>query len=101
MLEEFVLLLESEKKKIKEVLWPHIHEKIYKSLVGGFFDDTQKRFVAFAFMQVNKSMYYEYDYLFELSDSGHSGIYLLSDTSEKTRKYIDGNTFQYKTAEEL
>ncbi len=101
MLEEFVLLLESEKDKVKQVLWPHVHEKIYKRLIGGFFDDTQKRFIAFAFMPIKKSMFYEYDYLFELSNSGHSGIYLLPDTSEKTRKYIDGNTFQHKTAEEL
>ncbi|HWZ03142.1 MAG TPA: hypothetical protein VNX40_05980, partial [Mucilaginibacter sp.] len=100
MLDEFILLLESEKEKVKEVLKPHLHEKIFKRLLGGFFDETQKRFVAFAFMPIKKSMFYEYDYLFELSNSGHSAVCFLPETTEKTRKYIDQNTFTYKSTEE-
>ena len=101
MLEEFISLIESEKEKIKVVLKPHLHEKIFKRLLGGFFDDTQKRFIAFAFMPINKSMFYEYNYLFELSKGGHSATYFTPDTEEKTRKYLDENRFHYKSSEEL
>jgi hypothetical protein len=101
MLDEFILLLESEKEKVKEVLWPHLNEKIFKRLIGGFFDDSGKRFVAYAFIQVKKSKFYEYDYLFDLSNSSHSAVYFSPETSEKTKKFIDKNSFQYKSAKEL
>jgi len=101
MLEEFVSLIESGKEEIGRVLKPHVHEKIFKRLLGGFFDETQKRFVAFAFMPIKKSMFYEYDYLFELSNSGNSAIYFSPDTIEKTKKYLDQHRFQYKSTEEL
>lgn len=101
MLEEFILLIESEKDKIKEVLRPHLHEKIFKQLLGGFFDETGKRFVAFAFISVKKTMFYEYDYLFKLSNSGSSAIYFSPETPEKTKKYLDQNRFQYKSTQEL
>ncbi|MBB6126782.1 hypothetical protein [Mucilaginibacter lappiensis] len=101
MFEEFLLLLESEKGKIETVLKPHLDEKIFKQLVGGFFDETQKRFIAFAFMPIKRSMFYEYDYLFELSTSGHSAIYFSAEIREKKKNYIDQNTFQYKSIQEL
>jgi len=101
MLEEFLLLLESEKEMVMDVLKPHLHEKVFKHLLGGFFDETQKRFIAFAFMPIKKSMFYEYDYLFGLSNSGHSAIYFSPETEEKTRKYLDQGTFQHKSVEEL
>lgn len=101
MFEEFLLLLESEKGKIEAVLKPHLDEKIFKKLVGGFFDEAQKRFVAFAFMPIKKSMFYEYDYLFELSTNGHSAIYFSAEIPEKTKKNIDQSTFQHKSIQEL
>jgi len=101
MLEEFITLIESEKEAIKKVLKPHIQEKIFKRLVGGFFDETQKRFVAFAFFVLKKSMFYEYDYLFELSKNGHSAIYFSGETLEKTKKYINKSQYQSKSIEEL
>jgi len=100
MFEEFLLLLESEKGKIETVLKPHLDEKIFKRLMGGFFDETKTRFVAFAFMPIKKSMFYEYDYLFELSNSGHSATYFSLEIPENTKKYIDQNTFQYKSSKE-
>ena len=99
MLDEFKILIESEKVKIQTVLKPHLDEKIFKRLLGGFFDESKTRFMAFAFFPVKKDKYYEYNYLFELSGNGHSANYYLSETHEKTRKYIDENHFQYKSIE--
>lgn len=101
MHDDLISLLESENDRIKEVLSPHLHEKIHKRLLGGFFDETKKRFIAFAFFPLKKSMYYEYDYLFDLTNNGHSAFYYLPETVEKTKKYLDNNSFQYKTTEEL
>lgn len=101
MLDDFILLLESEKAEVKEILRPHLLEKIFKSVVGGFFDDTRNRFVAFAYMPVQKTKFYEYNYFFDLSNGGHSAVYFSPETKEKTRKYIDHNSFHYKSSEEL
>jgi hypothetical protein len=101
MLEEFLSLLESEKRKVKEVLKPHLHEIIFKRLLGGFFDETKNRFVAFAFIPLKKSKFYEYNYLFELSNSGHTAVYFSPETEENTRKYINKNTFHYKSIEAI
>ncbi|MDR6941561.1 hypothetical protein [Mucilaginibacter pocheonensis] len=79
---------------------PHLNEKIFKRLLGGFFDETQKRFIAFAFIALKKSIFYEYDHLFELSNHGHSAVYFSSGMVEKTKKHLDNNSFQYKSTEE-
>lgn len=73
MVKEFLLLLEIEKKKIFEVLRPQVHIDILKFLSGGFFDESQKRFVAFALMPVDKDYFWKYDYLLNFS-GGHSSI---------------------------
>ena len=100
MFEEFLLLLESEKEKIKEVLKPHLHETIFKRLLGGFFDDSHKRFIAFAFMPIKKSMFYEYDYLFELTSCGNTAVYFSPNTVEENKIYITKDTFQYKSTKD-
>jgi hypothetical protein len=55
MVKEFLQLLEGEKEKVFEVLRPQVHVDILKFLSGGFFDESQKRFVAFALMPVDKN----------------------------------------------
>src|ERR1700759_1687137 len=101
MHEEFIKLIESEKETVKNVLRPHVHEKIFKRLIGGFFDETQKRFTAFPFFALKKSMFYEYDYLFELKSSGSSAVYFSAGPLEKPKKYIDEHHYQHKSTEEL
>lgn len=100
MLEDFKLLIESEKKAVKNILKPRIDDRILKRLLGGFFDETGKRLMAFAFMQVNKSKYHEYEYLFDLKNGGHSAMYFSEETAELTRKWLDATTFSYKSSEE-
>ncbi|HEY4197184.1 MAG TPA: hypothetical protein VGM63_16695 [Mucilaginibacter sp.] len=106
MLEEFLLLLESEKEKVYEVLRPQIHKDILRYLTGGFFDKDQKRFVAFALMPVNKDYFWKYDYLLDFS-GGHSamlfdlppekqrppGMYGLPEKSLK--EYIEDKFYHY------
>jgi len=100
MLDEFISLLEEGKEQVKKVLTPHVREKVLKYYIGGFFDDTGKKFIAYAFLPLKKSLYYEYNYLFDFSH-GHTATYFLPETHEKTRKYINDNTFQHKETEEL
>jgi len=73
MIEEFILLLESGKEKAFEILSPQVDPKILKYLVGGFFDEEQKRLVAYALMPVNAEYFWEFNYLLDFSH-GHSSI---------------------------
>lgn len=73
--EEFISLLEAEKQKAYEVLRPQVHLDILKFLVGGTFDDTKKRLIAYVLMPVNKDYFWKYDYLLKFSE-GHSSMFL-------------------------
>ena len=71
--EEFISLLEVDKEKVREVLRPQIHPEILKFLVGGIFDDMQKRLIAYILMPVNKEYFWRYDYILKFSQ-GHSAL---------------------------
>jgi hypothetical protein len=85
MLEEFLSLLEYEKESIVNTLTPYVNEKVFKYFLGGFFDENQTRFMAFAFVPIKKSMFNEYSYIFNLSPGGHNAIYFMPKTMEELK----------------
>ncbi len=99
MAEDFILLLESEREKIFEVLRPHFNLDVLKYFKGGFFDDQRKRFFGYAIAEVNTEFYSEYGYLFDDFKKGYS-VNQSGITSEKTKIYLDSGAYQYKSIEE-
>lgn len=93
--EEFVSLLEVEKQSIHEVLRPQVHTEILKYLVGGVFNDSRKRLVAYALMHVNKDYFWKYDYILKFSE-GHLAVLfnLKEDQKRLTGIYPPGKSIK-------
>jgi len=95
--EEFISLLEAEKQKAYEVLRPQIHPEILKFLVGGIFNDSRKRLVAYAIIPLDTTFYEESGYLFDYFEKSTLSMRQSDETTEKTRIYLDGGSFTYKS----
>jgi len=93
--EEFIALLEVDKQSVHEVLRPQIHPEILKFLIGGVFDNSRKRLVAYALMRVNKDYFWKYDYILKFSE-GHVAVLfnLKEDQKKPTGIYPPGKSIK-------
>ena len=88
MVKEFLSLLKIGKEQIYETLKPQVHESVLKYLLGGLFDQDQKRIVAFALMPVNEDFFWKYDYILNFSDGYSAQLFGMPSGGEEEQGTI-------------
>ena len=83
-------------KEISSILVPRFEKRILEGLYGGVFDVEKDKFYAATLVKIADVNYEEFEYLHGLFNAHSSAFH----DQEKTKKFIDANTWQHKSIKE-